>query len=108
MSTLRDWSNAKYPWDYAKCHRCMTQHLDHKASFAVCDHPDHEAMRDVVTEQALGGFYEARIRDAQVYTNDLGAPSPLTDKWLTDNYEKCVAIRELFRDHYANNPTPKD
>jgi hypothetical protein len=104
MTTIRDWSNGKYPWDLAKCRCCLIQHVDGEYSLSCSQ--DHAEIRDVVTEQGLGSFFAARVRDLAIHPE--GFLTPETDKWLTDNLEKVTAIRELFRDEYANNPAPPE
>lgn len=110
MTTLRDWSNGEYPWDIAKCGCCLTMHSDNPFNtHETCKYNDeHQIMRDVITEQGMGDFYIARIEDARNHGRYMDAPTPITDKWLTDNLEKAIAIRELFRDQYNHNPAPPE
>jgi len=108
MTSYHSWSQAMYPWDLAKCGCCMLMHADvvENVSKFCKDQAAHEEMRDVITEQGLGEFYKARIQD---WRNGYHGPeSPEATKFLADNLERAVAIRELFRDEYANNPAPPE
>lgn len=107
MTSYHSWSQGMYPWDLAKCGCCMLMHADvvENVSKFCKDQAAHEEMRDVITEQGLGQFYKARITD---WRNGHRDESPLASKWLNDNLERAVAIRELFRDHYAYNPAPPE
>jgi hypothetical protein len=104
MTSMHEWRNGIYPWDFAKCGCCMLCHL---IGTSMCSDPAHDEFRDVVLEQGLDGFAKARGLDWVKYTST-NSETPEADKWLNDNYDKCVAIRELFRDHYANNPAPPE
>lgn len=107
MTSYHSWSQAMYPWDLAKCGCCMLMHADvvENVSKFCKDDDAHAEMRDVITEQGLGEFYKARIQD---WRNGHRDTSPEADKWLNDNLERATAVRELFRDHYANNPAPPE
>jgi len=108
MTSYNSWSDAVYPWDLARCGCCMLMHADvsENVSKFCKDHDAHAEMRDVITEQGLGEFYKARIQD---WRNGYHGPkSPEATKFLADNLERAIAIRELFRDEYPNNPAPPE
>jgi hypothetical protein len=106
MTSYRTWNAATYPYDLAKCKHCLVMHVDSGVPGVTCKDPDHQELRDVCTEQGLGEFYKARIQD---WRNGYHGPeSPEATKFLADNLERAVAIRELFRDEYANNPAPPE
>ena len=97
MTAMGDWNMGMYPWDFAECGHCLMMHLSNCMTEVRCHDPRHEHIRDVVTEQGIEGFYKARMADWDKYRNNY---TPETDRWLEDNREKCVALRELFKDAY--------
>jgi hypothetical protein len=106
MTSYRTWNAATYPYDLAECKHCLVMHVDCDVPGVTCKDPAHQELRDVCTEQGLGEFYKAHQQDWSAYQDP--DRTPLTDAWLMANKDKLVAIRELFRDHYANNPAPPE